>query len=153
MLSHYLAGMCTLAALAGTTSASTMEENKVLHDKLLNFIQQSDADATTSANGQTSNAATDFTQANCDTTNQYYVAQLPGFTGQSQEWPCSYAGTLKSSETENHNLFFWMYPAISADAPVAVWLNGGPGTSSTFANFLFSSPLRISEPTTNTFTM
>ena len=46
-----------------------------------------------------------------------------------------------------------MYPAIDADAPVAVWLNGGPGASSTFANFLFSSPLRISEPTSGTFTM
>ena len=36
-----------------------------------------------------------------------------------------------------------MYPAIDADAPVIIWLNGGPGASSTFANFLFSSPLRI----------
>jgi carboxypeptidase C (cathepsin A) len=36
-----------------------------------------------------------------------------------------------------------MYPAKDANAPVAVWLNGGPGASSTFANFLFSSPLRI----------
>ena len=46
-----------------------------------------------------------------------------------------------------------MYPAIDADAPVAVWLNGGPGASSTFANFLFSSPLRISEPSSGTFKM
>ena len=38
-----------------------------------------------------------------------------------------------------------MYPAIDEDAPVAIWLNGGPGASSTFANFLFSSPLRISQ--------
>ena len=38
-----------------------------------------------------------------------------------------------------------MYPAVDADAPVVIWLNGGPGASSTFANFLFSSPLRISE--------
>ena len=38
-----------------------------------------------------------------------------------------------------------MYPAVDADAPVAIWLNGGPGASSTFANFLFSSPLRIAQ--------
>ena len=38
MLNHYLAGMCTLAALAATASATTMEDSKVLHDKLLNFI-------------------------------------------------------------------------------------------------------------------
>ena len=46
-----------------------------------------------------------------------------------------------------------MYPAIDADAPVVIWLNGGPGASSTFANFLFSSPLRIAEPSTNTYEM
>ena len=46
-----------------------------------------------------------------------------------------------------------MYPAVDADAPVVIWLNGGPGASSTFANFLFSSPLRIAEPSTNTYEM
>lgn len=46
-----------------------------------------------------------------------------------------------------------MYPAYDADAPVAIWLNGGPGASSTFANFLFSSPLRISESSDSVFTM
>ena len=46
-----------------------------------------------------------------------------------------------------------MYPAVDPNAPVAIWLNGGPGASSTFANFLFSSPLRISQPTTDTFDM
>jgi len=38
-----------------------------------------------------------------------------------------------------------MYPAISADAPVVVWLNGGPGASSTLANFVFHGPLRIAQ--------
>lgn len=38
-----------------------------------------------------------------------------------------------------------MYPAVDKDAPVAVWINGGPGASSTFANFLFSGPLRIAQ--------
>ena len=38
-----------------------------------------------------------------------------------------------------------MYPATDENAPVAIWLNGGPGASSTFANFLFSSPLRIAQ--------
>ena len=44
-----------------------------------------------------------------------------------------------------------MYQARSAEAPVAVWLNGGPGASSTFANFLFSSPLRIAQKDDGTF--
>ena len=46
-----------------------------------------------------------------------------------------------------------MYPSALPDKPVIIWINGGPGASSTFANFLFSSPLRIAEPTTGTFEM
>ena len=42
-----------------------------------------------------------------------------------------------------------MYPATNKDAPVAIWLNGGPGASSTFANFLFSGPMRIRQKTEN----
>jgi len=42
------------------------------------------------------NAATDFTQANCDLTSEFYVPQLPDFK-QGDTWPCSYAGTLPSN--------------------------------------------------------
>ena len=63
-------------------------------------------------------------------------------------WPCSFAGTLAGNEDGSHQLFFWMYPAVNADAPVAVWLNGGPGASSMLANFLFSGPLRIDKDST-----
>jgi len=50
-------------------------------------------------------------------------------------------------------LFFWIYPAEDADAPVTIWLNGGPGASSTFANFLFNSPLRISGSSDTTYSV
>ena len=41
-------------------------------------------------------------------------------------------------------MFYWMYPAEDFEnAPIAIWLNGGPGKSSTFANFLLNGPLRI----------
>lgn len=36
-----------------------------------------------------------------------------------------------------------MYPNEDPEAPVAVWLNGGPGASSTFANFLLNGPMGI----------
>ena len=37
-----------------------------------------------------------------------------------------------------------MYPAADYEnAPLAIWLNGGPGASSQFGNFLLNGPLRI----------
>lgn len=77
---------------------------------------------------------------------------LDWFNG-TDTWPCSYAGVLPSNADSSHMLFFWMYPAVDADAPVAIWLNGGPGASSTFANFLFSSPLRIEQLTADDYNM
>ena len=60
-------------------------------------------------------------------------------------------GDVTGELTGASNLFFWIYPAEDADAPVTIWLNGGPGASSTFANFLFNSPLRIAEGADSTF--
>ena len=75
----------------------------------------------------------------------------------TDSWPCSYAGTLPGDVTGaltgTSNLFFWIYPAEDADAPVTIWLNGGPGASSAFANFLFNSPLRIAEASDGTYTV
>ena len=93
--------------------------------------------------------ATGFTQSNCQLANAYHVKTLPSFRA-VDEWPCSYAGTLPSNSDESNNLFFWIYPAIDADAPVTIWLNGGPGASSTLGNFLFNSPLKIAYKTGTT---
>ncbi len=42
-------------------------------------------------------------------------------------------------------MFYWMYPNPDPEAPIAVWLNGGPGASSIFANFLMNGPMRIEQ--------
>jgi carboxypeptidase C (cathepsin A) len=77
-------------------------------------------------------------------TNDQSVTSLPYFTIY-ETLPCSYAGTLPSNADETHHMFYWMYTAKDADAPVAIWLNGGPGASSTFANFLLNGPMRITK--------
>jgi len=67
---------------------------------------------------------------------------LPYFR-EGQEQPASCAGTVSSNEDGSHQLFYWMFPAENDDAPVALWLNGGPGASSSFANFLMNGPMRM----------
>ena len=37
-----------------------------------------------------------------------------------------------------------MFPSPEAETePFAIWLNGGPGASSAYANFLFNGPMEI----------
>jgi carboxypeptidase C (cathepsin A) len=80
---------------------------------------------------------------NC-TESAHYVGQLPYWKSiDGSEHPCSYAGTLVSNEAHSHHTFYWMYPNEDPEAPLAIWLNGGPGASSTFANFLLNGPLGI----------
>ncbi len=74
--------------------------------------------------------------------NDHWVGALPYFD-EAQVQPCSYAGTLPSNSEESHHMFYWMYPNSDVKAPVAIWLNGGPGASSTFSNFLMTGPMRV----------
>jgi len=75
--------------------------------------------------------------------NEHLVGGLPYWAENPALFPCQYAGTVYGNEEETHNMFYWMYPAENPDAPVTVWLNGGPGASSAFANFLMNGPQRI----------
>ena len=40
-------------------------------------------------------------------------------------------------------MFYWMFLNEDVNSPIAIWLNGGPGASSTFSNFLCNGPMRI----------
>ncbi|XP_023944816.1 venom serine carboxypeptidase [Bicyclus anynana] len=58
----------------------------------------------------------------------------------------SYAGYLTVDKTYDSNLFFWYFPAMISkknDAPVILWLQGGPGASSLYGLFTENGPLRV----------
>jgi vitellogenic carboxypeptidase-like protein len=56
-----------------------------------------------------------------------------------------YAGTFVTNDTTNHNLFYWHFRNASVpDAPLVLWINGGPGASSMFGLFLENGPIRVS---------
>lgn len=58
----------------------------------------------------------------------------------------SYAGFFTVDKKYNSNQFFWYFPAMISnkkDAPVIVWLQGGPGASSLYGLFTENGPLRV----------
>lgn len=57
----------------------------------------------------------------------------------------SYSGYFTVDDKNNGNMFFWFFPSQdgAADAPVALWLQGGPGGSSMFGLFVENGPLAV----------
>ena len=77
--------------------------------------------------------------------NPHQVTSLP-YWDATATFPCMYAGALKVSLTaeQDHNLFYWFFRNTKlTNAPLVVWINGGPGSSSMFGLFLENGPLRI----------
>lgn len=54
----------------------------------------------------------------------------------------SYSGYLTVDEEHGSNMFFWFFPAAKdkANAPVVLWLQGGPGASSLHGVFNINGP-------------
>lgn len=59
----------------------------------------------------------------------------------------SYAGFITVNETFNSNMFFWFFPAQlnSANAPVVLWLQGGPGATSLIGLFTENGPFYVTK--------
>ncbi|XP_059568641.1 probable serine carboxypeptidase CPVL isoform X2 [Myotis daubentonii] len=73
------------------------------------------------------------------------LSAVASFPGQHQVE--SYAGFLTVNSTYNSNLFFWFFPALvdSETAPVVLWLQGGPGSSSMFGLFVEHGPYIVTK--------
>ncbi|CAG2166942.1 unnamed protein product, partial [Oppiella nova] len=54
-----------------------------------------------------------------------------------------YSGFLTVNKEYNSNMFFWYFPALNGNksAPVLLWLEGGPGSSSVFTQFAQHGPI------------
>ncbi|XP_074658819.1 putative serine carboxypeptidase CPVL isoform X2 [Tubulanus polymorphus] len=59
----------------------------------------------------------------------------------------SYSGFFTVNKKMNSNMFFWFFPAQynAANAPVVLWLQGGPGGSSLFGLFVENGPLLVNK--------
>lgn len=58
----------------------------------------------------------------------------------------SYAGFFTVDKQYDSNQFFWYFPAMISDkkdAPVILWLQGGPGATSLYGLFTENGPLRV----------
>jgi len=57
----------------------------------------------------------------------------------------SYSGYLTVNPTYNSNIFFWFFQALNnhETAPVLLWLQGGPGSSSMYALFVENGPFSV----------
>jgi hypothetical protein len=55
------------------------------------------------------------------------ITSLPNYT--SPTLPCMYSGFLPLDAKRDSALFYWFFESetASADAPIIVWINGGPG--------------------------
>ncbi|XP_070394204.1 venom serine carboxypeptidase-like isoform X1 [Dermacentor albipictus] len=69
-----------------------------------------------------------------------------GRIGADHEVP-SFAGYITVNPQFNSNLFFWFVPAMTNPeyAPVLLWLQGGPGSSSMMGLFVEHGPYRLSK--------
>jgi len=54
-----------------------------------------------------------------------------------------YAGHIEVNPENKGSLFYWLFRQPKVGAPLVIFLNGGPGSSSMIALFTENGPLRV----------
>ncbi|CAF2124066.1 unnamed protein product [Rotaria magnacalcarata] len=80
-------------------------------------------------------------QGQIEKARQLSSVELPPYKQQS------FSGYLTVNKTYNSNMFFWFFPTQNGDknAPVLLWLQGGPGATSLFGLFTEHGPIQVND--------
>lgn len=128
-----------LLALAVCSSALGIVRAGVFTEKTagLSVVRQSNADVKDV--GEPLLLSSVLKTEGADAARKLSSVTLPSFN-----YP-SYSGFLHTDDDGDKEMFFWYFPPLSgaADAPLVIWLQGGPGGSSMFGLFGEMGPIEL----------